>query len=181
LKYIETSLRGAFIIDLDRIEDERGFFARSFCAKEFQSRGLDRSCVQCNVSFNRRKGTLRGMHYQKPPHLESKLVRCTMGAMYDVIVDLRSGSETFSKYIGVELSQENHRMLFIPKGFAHGFQTLTTNTEVFYQMSEVFVPGFESGLRYDDPNLGIAWPLKVTDLSERDLGFSAFDRSEFQL
>ena len=104
-----------------------------------------------------------------------------MGAMYDVIVDLRSGSETFSKYIGVELSQENHRMLFIPKGFAHGFQTLTTNTEVFYQMSEVFVPGFESGLRYDDPNLGIAWPLKVTDLSERDLGFSAFDRSEFQL
>ena len=181
MKFTETRLRGAFIIDLERIADERGFFARSFCAEEFEARGLDPACVQCNISHNRRRGTLRGMHYQNPPHLESKLVRCTMGAIYDVIVDLRRGSETFSQRVEIELSQENRRMLFIPKGFAHGFQTLADDAEVFYQMSTPFVRGTEAGLRYDDAALGITWPLPVTEISVRDRQFPMFDQNEFLL
>ena len=170
----ETQLAGAFIIDPERMEDERGFFARTFCVDEFTAHGLDPACVQCNISFNLRRGTLRGMHTQKPPHEEAKLVRCTLGAIHDVIIDLRPGSTTYAEHVGVELSAENRRMLYIPKGFAHGFQTLADNSEVFYQMSSMYVPGSASGVRYNDPAFGIEWPLPVTEISERDVAYPDF-------
>lgn len=158
MKFTETQLKGAFVIDIEPIEDERGFFARSWCRAEFEAQGLNPYLVQCNISFNLHKGTLRGMHYQVAPHEEAKLVRCTMGAIYDVIIDLRPDSETYCKWVGVELSQENRRMLYIPEGFAHGFQTLQDNSEVFYQMAAFFHPESARGVRWDDPVFGIAWP-----------------------
>jgi len=163
-----TRLNGAFVLDLERHDDERGFFARSFCAEEFAEYGLDPSCLQCNISFNARKGTLRGMHFQVSPYEEAKLVRCTMGAIHDVIVDLREESPTYLEHIAVELSAENRRMLFVPKGFAHGFLTLTDSAEVFYQMSSIYVLGSASGLRYNDPALEIEWPGMPIEISERD-------------
>jgi dTDP-4-dehydrorhamnose 3,5-epimerase len=164
----ETGLAGAFIIDLDKIHDERGFFARSWCTREFIDRGLNGRLVQCNVSRNRLRGTLRGMHYQASPHEEAKLVRCTMGAIFDVIVDLRPASDTYLESFGAELSAENHRALYVPEGCAHGFLTLTDDSEVFYQMTEFYAPESARGLRWNDPAVAIEWPGPVVVISERD-------------
>jgi dTDP-4-dehydrorhamnose 3,5-epimerase len=153
-------LEGAFVIDPERIEDDRGFFARCWCAQDFADHGLPGGFAQCNVSFNRRRGTLRGLHYQVHPFSEAKLVRCTRGAIFDVAVDLRPGSPTYLQWRAVELNEENGRMTFLPEGFAHGFQSLRDETEVFYQMSRPYVPEAARGVRYDDPALGIRWPIR---------------------
>jgi dTDP-4-dehydrorhamnose 3,5-epimerase len=158
VRFQETSLRGAFVLDPERREDERGFFARTWCREEFAAHGLADDWVQCNVSFNRRRGTLRGLHYQEPPWGEAKLIRCTLGALYDVIVDLRRDSPTFRRWAAVELTAANRRLLYVPAGFAHGFQTLADDTEVFYQMSEYYRPEAARGVRWDDPVLAVAWP-----------------------
>ena len=171
---LKGALKGAFIIEPERIEDERGFFARTFCAKEFEARGLTPRFVQCNISFNKKKGTLRGMHYQAAPHAETKLIRCTRGAIYDVIIDLRTDSPTWKHWVAVELTGDNHRMLCIPEGLAHGFQTLEDDTEVFYQMSEFYHPGAARGLRWDDPTFGIDWPMEISSISARDAGYPEF-------
>lgn len=164
----ETQLAGAFIVELKRLEDERGFFARSFCQDEFEAHGLNPCVVQCNVSFNKQAGTLRGMHFQVAPHAEAKLVRCTMGAVYDVIIDLRPESPTFKQWVGVELTADNRRAIYISEGFAHGAQTLADNTELFYQMSAPYHGPSASGVRWDDPAFGIAWPeLPSTQSSGR--------------
>lgn len=168
MKFTETKLKGAFIIELEKREDSRGFFARTFCANEFEEHGLVNRIVQTNMSRTLKKGTLRGMHYQIPPHQETKLVRCTQGAIYDVIIDLRSESPTFKQWIGVELSAENHKMLFVPRDFAHGFVTLTDNVEVTYEVSEFYTPNSESGIRFNDPEINIKWPITITDTSEKD-------------
>ena len=170
----ETKLEGAFIIDPERQEDERGFFARTWCQQEFKAHGLNPHLVQCSISFNQKRGTLRGMHYQVPPYQEAKLVRCTMGAIYDVIIDLRPSSITFKHWVGVELSSENHRMLYVPEGFAHGFQTLVDTSEVFYQISEFFHPECIMGVRWNDPAFKIEWPLVPTVLSVGDDSFPNF-------
>jgi dTDP-4-dehydrorhamnose 3,5-epimerase len=170
----DTGLAGAFVIELDKIHDERGFFARSWCSTEFAEHGLNSRLVQCNVSRNRAKGTLRGMHYQAPPHEEAKLVRCTLGAIFDVMIDMRPSSNTYLKWFGAELSAENHRSLYIPEGFAHGFLTLTDESEVFYQMSEFYAPQAARGLRWDDPLLAISWPGPVAVISERDRTYPDF-------
>ena len=172
--FTETALQGACLIDLERAEDDRGFFARSWCANEFAQHGLETQLVQCNISFNRRKGTLRGMHFQVEPHAEAKVVRCTMGAIYDVILDLRPASPTYKGWIGVELSVENRRALYVPRGFAHGFQTLVDDTEVFYQMSEFFHPESARGVRWDDPCFQIEWPDNQPIVSPRDQAFPDF-------
>lgn len=169
--FTETYLKGAYIIDLDLHEDERGFFARSWCQKEFEENGLNPKLVQCNISFNKQRGTLRGIHYQAAPYQEAKLVRCTSGAMYDVIVDLRPDSTTFKRWLATELTASNHRALYIPKDFAHGFQTLTDNTEVFYQMSEFFYPEAARGIRWDDPTFNIQWPAEILVVSEKDKSY----------
>ncbi len=166
--FTETKLRGVFIVDLEMLEDERGFFSRSWCRREFEAQGLVSDLAQCSISFNRRKGTLRGVHFQAAPYQEVKLVRCTSGAIYDVVVDLRRDSRTFRQWIAVELTADNHRMLYIPEGFGHGFQTLLDDTEVFYQMSEFYHPECARGVRWDDPTFGIQWPLPVPIMSERD-------------
>jgi dTDP-4-dehydrorhamnose 3,5-epimerase len=168
VRFTETELAGAYLVELDRLEDERGFFARTFCAREFEDHGLSPVVAQANVSFNHRAGTLRGLHYQVPPSAETKLVRCTRGAIHDVIVDLRPGSPTRLQHVGVELSEQNRRALYVPKGFAHGYQTLTDDAEVAYQVDEFYAPGLEQGLRHDDPALGIVWPLAVSVVSEKD-------------
>jgi dTDP-4-dehydrorhamnose 3,5-epimerase len=174
VRFAPTGLPGAWVIELDRFEDDRGFFARSFCAREFAARGLLDVFVQCNVSFNRVRGTLRGMHYQAAPHAEVKLVRCTAGAIYDVIVDVRAGSATCGRWFGVELDAGSRRMLYVPAGFAHGFQTLRDDSEVFYQMGAYYEPDAQRGFRHDDATVGIAWPEPVTTISERDLALAGF-------
>jgi len=171
--FIETKLDGVYIIELEKIEDDRGFFARTFCQREFEAHGLNPRIAQCSVSFNWRKGTLRGMHYQVAPYEESKLVRCTMGAIYDVAVDLRPESRTFKQWVAVELTGENGRMFYIPQGLAHGFQTLVDNTEVFYQMSEFYHPQCARGVRWDDPAFGMSWPIKEVIISIKDASFAA--------
>lgn len=169
MKFIETQLKGAFVIEPEKIEDSRGFFARAFCENKFQSHKLNIRWVQSNISFNKQVGTLRGMHYQAPPHAEIKLVRCTRGAIFDVIVDLRKNSETYKQWFALELTEFNHKMLYIPEGFAHGFLTLNDNTEVFYQHSEFFVPLAGCGLMWNDPALAIKWPSMATYiLSDKD-------------
>jgi dTDP-4-dehydrorhamnose 3,5-epimerase len=168
----ETKLKGAFIIEPERLEDERGFFARSFCQKEFEEHGLNPRIIQCNISYNKKKGTLRGMHYQVAPHEEAKLVSCIKGAICDVIIDLRPDSSTYCQWLAIELSAENHKMLYMPEGYAHGFQTLEDNTEVFYQMSEFYHPECARGLRWDDPAFGIEWPLMNPVISARDFSYS---------
>ena len=174
----ETPLKGAFIIEPERLEDQRGFFARSYCQREFETHGLNPRLVQCNASFNKRKGTLRGMHFQIAPHEEARLVRCTMGAIYDVIIDLRSDSTTFKKHVGVILNPENRTMLYIPEGFAHGFLTLEDGTEIFYQMSEFYAPESARGVRWNDPAFGIQWPGEVQVISERDETYPDFSLQE---
>jgi dTDP-4-dehydrorhamnose 3,5-epimerase len=170
----ETKLPGAFVIELQKQEDERGFFARSWCHKEFEAHGLNPRMVQCNVSFNKVKGTLRGMHYQVPPCAEAKLVRCTRGAIYDVIVDLRRESPSYKQHLSEILSSNNYKALFIPEGFAHGFQTLEDNSEVFYQMSEFYSPEHQRGLRYNDPAFEVSWPIEATVISDRDRNYENF-------
>lgn len=161
-------LAGAYCIRPELIEDERGTFARRFCADEFRAYGMETDLVQCSISFNRRAGTLRGMHFQLPPYLETKLVRCTRGAIFDVMVDLRDGSPTYGQWHGEKLSADNRMMLYIPKGFAHGFQSLVDNTEVDYEITPAFVPDSAAGFRFDDPALMIEWPVNDIIISERD-------------
>lgn len=170
----ETPLAGAYIIDVEERRDDRGFFARTFCAREFEEHGLQTVVSQCNISFNYQKGTLRGMHYTVPPMNEAKLVRVVRGAIYDVIIDLRPESPTYKQHVGVELTASNRRALYIPPMFAHGFQTLEDDTEVFYQMSDFYAPGHDRGVRYDDPAFGIQWPLPVSVIAEKDLAWAAF-------
>jgi dTDP-4-dehydrorhamnose 3,5-epimerase len=174
VKFIPTPLPGAFIIDIEAIEDERGFFARTVCAEEFSRHGLNAGFVQQSVSFNARTGTLRGMHFQAAPQEEEKLVRVTRGAIYDVIADLRNDSPTYGRWFGVELSATGHRQLYIPRGVAHGFQTLCPDTEILYEMSTPFQPQCARGVRWDDPQLGIEWPPcadRTISLKDRSLPF----------
>lgn len=166
--FSETQLKGAYIIEIEKLEDNRGFFARSWCQKEFEAHGLNPRIVQANVSYNKRKGTLRGMHYQKTPYEETKLVRCTKGAIYDVIIDLRPTSTTYGQWIGVELTKDNYKMLYVPENFAHGFQTLEDDSEAIYQVSQFYTPGAESGIRWDDPAFNIDWPIGVQVISDKD-------------
>jgi dTDP-4-dehydrorhamnose 3,5-epimerase len=169
-----TNLSGVFLVEPERLFDERGFFARTWCREEFAQAGLNGDWAQCNVSFNRKRGTLRGLHYQAAPHEEIKLVRCTRGAVFDVVVDLRRGSPTFRQSFGVELSADNYRAVYIPAGCAHGFQTLTDDSELFYQMGAIYRPAAARGVRWNDPAFGIAWPLTPTVISERDQAYADF-------
>jgi dTDP-4-dehydrorhamnose 3,5-epimerase len=168
VRFIETELSGAFLVELERVSDERGFFARTWCSAEFEARGLIGSLAQCNISYNRRRSTLRGLHFQVAPDEEAKLVHCTRGAIFDVIVDLRPESPTQYRWTSVELSAENHTMLYVPERFAHGFQTLVDDTEVLYQMTAEFRQASGRGLRWDDPFLAISWPIPNPILSARD-------------
>lgn len=168
MKFTETKLKGAFVVEIEKLSDDRGFFARSWCQKEFEAHGLIPEVVQANVSYNRKKGTLRGMHYQVAPYQECKLIRCTRGAIYDVIIDLRLESPTYRQWTGVELTADNYTMFFVPEDFAHGFQTLTDETEITYQVSQFYMPGSEKGIRFDDPSFDIQWPLDVTIISDKD-------------
>src|SRR5262249_49065780 len=171
MRFVPSPLPGAIIVELEPQSDERGFFARSWCQTEFEAHGLNPRIVQCNVAFNRKKGTLRGMHYQVPPHAECKLVRCTAGAIYDVLVDCRDGSATRYFWFGIELAAENRRIVYVPEGFAHGYQSLVDNSEVFYQVSQSYEKDAQRGLRWDDPAISIRWPLKDPILSEQDKSF----------
>ena len=171
----ETPLKGAFMIAPEILTDERGAFARIFCQKEFENYGLDTNISQCSISLNTKKFTLRGMHYQNSPHAEAKLVRCSRGMIYDVIVDLRPNSLTFMEWAAIEISAENKKMVFVPKGFAHGFQTLEDNTEVIYQMSEFYYPGHSSGFRWNDPSFNIKWPTDPRVISSKDQSFPDFN------
>lgn len=166
--FTETKLQGAFILDIEKREDDRGFFGRAYCQKEFEAHGLPGPLVQTNVSLSLNAGTLRGMHYQFNPYEEGKLVRCVRGSLYDVIIDLRPESPTYKQWIGVELTQDNYRMLFVPERFAHGFITLTDNVEATYQVSQFYAPGSESGIRYNDPQFAIEWPREVTIITDKD-------------
>jgi len=175
MKFTELALPGAHLIEVEPIYDSRGFFARSWCTSEFQAQGLVSNFVQSNISYNQQKSILRGLHYQAEPHGEVKIVRCTQGVIFDVLVDLRPHSPTFKKWIGYELSAQNRRMLYLPEGIAHGFQTLTPESEVFYQMSQFYNPTAARGVRWDDPALGISWPDPTHPvLSERDRTFPDF-------
>lgn len=177
MKFVETGVAGVWIVELERHNDERGFFARSWCQHEFARRGLNHNLVQCNISWNMRRGTLRGMHFQSPPHEEAKLVRCTRGAVYDVAVDVRPHSPTFKRWAAVELTEDNFTMLYVPEGCAHGFQTLVDNTEVFYQMSACYAPGAARGVRWNDPGFGIAWPLcEEPIVSPRDASYPDYSQ-----
>lgn len=193
MRFIETKLRGAYIIELELVEDERGFFARSFCVREFEKHGLNHNIVQCNISYNKNKGTIRGMHYQIKPHEEAKIVSCIKGTIYDVIIDLRPDSPTYCQWFAVELTAPSsplpahssetahsspltapHKMLYIPEGFAHGFQTLEDDTVVFYQMSEFYHPECARGVRFNDQAFNIKWPIQEVTISERDRSFQDF-------
>jgi len=179
--FTETKLRGAFTIDLERREDNRGFFARTFCQHEFEEHGLRPIIAQVNLASNKRKGTLRGMHFQYPPAAETKLVRCTRGAILDIIVDLRPESPTYLEHVEVELSADNYRALYVPERFAHGYQALEDQTETNYQVGEFYTPGVEGGLSPYDPALGLRWPLPVTEISEKDAGWAPLPEVEDDL
>jgi dTDP-4-dehydrorhamnose 3,5-epimerase len=179
--FTETKLGGAFILDLQRREDDRGFFARTFCQHEFEEHGLKPVIAQANIAFNRYKGTLRGMHFQYPPAAETKLVRATRGAILDIIVDLRPESPTYLEHVAVELSADNHRALFVPERFAHGYQVLEDDTETSYQVGEFYAPDVEGGLLYNDPRLGLEWPLPVAEMSEKDQQWRRLDEIESEL
>jgi dTDP-4-dehydrorhamnose 3,5-epimerase len=171
---VETGLAGAYVLELEQRSDERGFFARTFCQKEFADHGLKPAVAQCNLSFNHKAGTLRGMHYQLPPAAETKLVRCTRGRIHDVIVDLRPSSPTYLQNFAVELTEQNRLALYVPELFAHGYQALTDAAEVAYQVGEMYTPGYEQGIRYDDPALNLVWPMEVTVISSKDASWPAF-------
>ena len=168
MKFEKINLDGAYIIEIEKNEDERGFFARTFDKNSFLKLNLEIELLQCNVSFNKKAGTLRGMHYQKYPHEEVKIVRCTKGKIYDVIIDVRTDSDSYKKWFGIELSYENHKMMYVPKGFAHGFLTLEDNSEVFYQMSDCYVPESAMGIHWNDESIGIKWPRSPVAISDRD-------------
>jgi len=172
----ETDLSGVFIIEPELIRDERGFFTSTWNAREFEQRGLNVNLRQCNIAFNLQRGTIRGMHFQKKPHQEAKLARCVRGAIYDVVIDLRPESPTRYRWVAVELTQENRRMLYIPEGLAHGYQTLTDNAEVFYQISEYYHPQSADGVRWNDPVFSIPWPLPVAVIAERDANYPLITR-----
>jgi dTDP-4-dehydrorhamnose 3,5-epimerase len=174
MKFTPTKITGAYLIEIHPIADERGFFARSFCTSEFQQHGLNPNFVQCNVSFTAQKGTIRGMHYQVAPDTETKLVRCTRGAIYDVILDLRPESPTFKQWVATELTADNHQMFYIPPGCAHGLQTLVDDTEVFYQMAGVYNADAARGVRWNDPTFRIEMPLAVSVINQRDQSYSDF-------
>jgi dTDP-4-dehydrorhamnose 3,5-epimerase len=181
MKFVETELAGAYLIDIEPIGDNRGFFARAFCQKDFEAHGLKPIIAQANIAFNRYRGTLRGMHFQYPPAAETKLVRCTRGAILDVIVDTRPESPSYLKHISVELTAENHRALYVPERFAHGYQVLEDDTETSYQVGEFYAPKLEGGLLYNDPRLGIKWPLPVSQISDKDKAFGLLDDIEPRL
>jgi dTDP-4-dehydrorhamnose 3,5-epimerase len=174
MKFTPTKISGTYLIEIEQIIDERGFFARSFCANEFHQHGLNSNFAQCNVSFTSKQGTIRGMHYQVSPYTEAKLVRCTSGAIYDVILDLRPESPTFKQWVAAELTADNHQMFYIPQGCAHGFQTLANDTEVFYQMSEIYSANAARGVRWNDPAFGIEMSLAVSSISDRDRKYPDF-------
>jgi dTDP-4-dehydrorhamnose 3,5-epimerase len=175
VRFTRTGLQDAVIIDLEPIEDARGFFARAWDERDFAEKGLETRITQCNVSFNGRKGTIRGMHLQRPPYEEVKLIRCTRGSLFDAIIDVRPGSASYKQWEGVELSARNRRMLYVPRGFAHGFQTLEDDTETFYMVSEFYVPAAEDGLRWNDPTFGIVWPLgEPSEISDKDQSWPDF-------
>jgi len=178
MKLIKTDFNGCYIIEIEKKIDERGFFARTWDQNIFKKNNLNENLVQCSISFNKKKYTLRGIHYQTDPHEEDKLVRCTKGKLYDVIIDLRPDSDTFKKWINVELSQDNYRMIYIPKGMAHGFQTLEDNTEVFYQISQKYSAEHSKGIRWNDPEFSIKWPNDVPILSKKDSNYLDFKESE---
>jgi dTDP-4-dehydrorhamnose 3,5-epimerase len=179
--FTETELKGAYIIDIERREDDRGFFARAFCQKEFQEHNIKPIIAQANIAFNRVKGTLRGMHFQYPPAAETKLVRCTRGAILDIIVDLRPESPSYLQFVAYELSEDNYRALYVPERFAHGYQVLRDNTETSYQVGEFYTPGVEGGLRYDDPRLKLKWPLPIACISPKDEAWILLDKVESEL
>lgn len=174
MKFSATSIEGVWLIEMERHEDERGWFAREWCASELQRRGLDTTLSQCSVSFNHKRGTLRGMHFQAPPHEETKVVRCSLGALFDVVVDLRPDSPTYMAWLGIELTRDNGLMLYIPRGVAHGFQTLQDNTEIIYKISAEYHPASSRGVRWNDPVFGIRWPLDVSVISERDRTYPGY-------
>lgn len=177
ITFEETKLKGAYLIKPERFDDERGFLSRSFSASEFEARGLNPCIAECNISFSRKKHTVRGMHFQRGPHAQAKLVRCTRGAVFDVIIDLRPGSNTYAQWIAAELTEENRHLLYVPEGFAHGFQTLVDNVELFYQMSVCYTPGSEGGVRWNDPAFGINWPEReAVTINERDRTYADFRR-----
>ena len=176
--FTETKLKGAFILDLERREDNRGFFARAFCQNEFAEHGLKPTIAQANVAFNKRKGTLRGMHFQFPPSAETKLVRATRGAILDIIVDLRPESPTYLQHVAVELSADNGRALYVPERFAHGYQALEDATETSYMVGEFYTPGVEGGLSPTDPRLGLKWPLPTTEISDKDRAWKLLEEVE---
>lgn len=178
MKFITTRFAGLYVIEPELLMDERGFFARTWCKREFSERGLNPELVQCNVSFNKRAGTLRGMHHQVAPHEEAKLVRCTAGGIYDVVIDLRPESRTYKLWLAVELTAENRKMIYIPEGFSHGFLTLQNNTEVFYQMSTFYAPACARGVRYDDPAFAVQWPMEVAVISDKDTQYPDFVENE---
>jgi dTDP-4-dehydrorhamnose 3,5-epimerase len=176
MKFIPTPLNGAYLIELEPRADTRGMFARAFCAQEFGAQGLETTFVQANVSTNVHAGTVRGMHFQREPNAEVKLVRCVKGAIYDVVVDMRESSSTYLCWFGAELTEESGSMMYVPKGFAHGYQALSDGATVFYMVSAFFAPQSEGGLRYDDPKLSISWPQKVSDLSDKDASWPLLAR-----
>lgn len=174
MRFTQTDLSGAYVVELEPIEDERGFFARTFCAQEFAARGLETHFLQCSLSFNLHRGILRGMHFQAPPHEEAKLVRCVRGRVYDVLLDLRPDSPTYRRWTAVELDSANRRSIYIPRGFAHGFQTLEDQTEIFYEISEPYHPDCARGVRWNDPAFGMHWPVPDPILSAKDRAYPDF-------
>jgi dTDP-4-dehydrorhamnose 3,5-epimerase len=179
--FTETCLNGAFVLDIERREDSRGYFARVFCQREFAAHGLKPVIAQANIAFNKLKGTLRGMHFQFPPAAETKLVRCTRGAILDIIVDLRPESPTYLQHVAVELTEDNERALYVPERFAHGYQALEDGTETSYQVGEFYVPSAEGGLAHDDPRLGLRWPLPISDISSKDQSWKCLAEIEPEL
>ncbi len=175
----KTDFEGVYVIKIEKYEDERGFFARTWDKNEFELKELNSNLTQCNISLNHKKGTLRGIHYQTQPYQEAKLIRCTRGNLFDVIIDLRNNSKSFKKWLSFELNEENHKMLYIPEGFAHGFQTLENDTEVFYQMTQNFMPNYAYGIRWNDTQFNIKWPIKKPIMSDKDKQFSDFNEKDF--
>jgi len=173
--FTETSLNNAYVVELEKREDHRGFFARTWDKNEFQKHNLNSNLVQCNISFSKKRGTLRGMHYQQKPFEESKLIRCTKGKIFDVIIDLRKSSSTFKKWFGIELTEENYKMLYVPEGFAHGFQSLEDNSEIIYQVSEFYTPNSELGIHWNDPTFNIDWPIQEKIITDKDNSWKFFN------
>ena len=174
MKFTKLEIRDAFLVELNKLGDHRGFFARLWCQEEFEEHGLVPNVVQANISFSKIKGTLRGMHYQEEPHAETKFIRCAKGAIYDVIIDIKPDSPTFMQWVSVELTAENYKMLYVPKGYAHGFQSLEPDSEVTYLVSEFYTPQAEGGIRYNDPAFGLDWPLPVAEISDKDRSWADF-------